>query len=513
MLVGSIRARAILSTTSDGMEKGNLWALASVGFILVALNLSALPWANIALPKQPLALPVQATAIIITDGITALLLFNQFRTSGAPHVLMLGGIFEFSALMALAQFVTFPGVFSIFDLVPQVSPWLWAVWHIGVPVGALMYWAMLSPRAAIVPETRGRTTTITVLALPAAALLVTVFAVFIHDWLPLFFTQGDNAMSQATWRTYFCGAEIILALVAAGLLLTVQQADQLLTRWFALALIALACEIFCTLILRARFTVYWWFARTDSVIASTIVLSILIAQLNRMYSAISGQSSVLSITNIMLERGVAERTADLTKALNERNLLLREVYHRVKNNLQLVDSLLMMQGRKIEDPQAREALVATRGRISALGLVHQQLMGSADLKTFDIMPFFDALSKNILESGGSDHVNISVDACELDVDLDFAVPLGLLVTELVTNSLKHAFPYGVGTISVILRNDPPGSLVLIVSDDGIGTAEKPAAGLGSRIITNLVVQLEGTMVVRHDHGTTTEIRFARPDPA
>ncbi len=214
-----------------------------------------------------------------------------------------------------------------------------------------------------------------------------------------------------------------------------------------------------------------------------------------------------------LEKVVEERT----NALNQRDLLLREVYHRVKNNLQLVDSLMMMQGRKIDDPRAKEALLSLRGRIFALGLVHQQLMGSADLKTFDVVPFLDDLSKNILEGGGTSGVNISVDACRLDVGLDFAVPLGLLVTELVTNSLKHAFPHGKGTISVVLRNDVDGRLVLVVSDDGVGPSEsfafgKTGPGLGTRIITNLVGQLDGTMVTRTENGMTTEIRLALPDP-
>ncbi|MDB5401663.1 MAG: signal transduction histidine kinase [Rhodopila sp.] len=219
----------------------------------------------------------------------------------------------------------------------------------------------------------------------------------------------------------------------------------------------------------------------------------------------------LRVAKQELEQVVEERT----RALSERDLLLREVYHRVKNNLQLVDSLLVMQGRKLEDPRAREALLSLRGRIFALGLVHQQLMGSADLKTFDVVPFLDDLSKNILEGVGTAGVNISVEACTLVVGLDFAVPLGLLVTELVTNSLKHAFPFGTGNISVILRNDIGGKLVLTVADDGIGppddnTAGKPEFGLGTRIINNLVGQLEGTMVVRRANGMTTEIRIDMP---
>jgi PAS domain S-box-containing protein len=221
--------------------------------------------------------------------------------------------------------------------------------------------------------------------------------------------------------------------------------------------------------------------------------------------------AALRVAKEELEQVVVERT----QALSQRDLLLREVYHRVKNNLQLVDSLLTMQGRKLEDPKAKQALLNMRGRIFALGLVHQQLMGSADLKTFDVIPFLDDLSKNILEGLGTGGVSLSVEACALVVGLDFAVPLGLLVTELVTNSLRHAFPDGIGNISVILQNETNGRLALIVSDDGVGLPEdRPAAsreaGLGTRIIANLVRQLGATIMVWPENGMTTEIRMALP---
>jgi two-component sensor histidine kinase len=224
----------------------------------------------------------------------------------------------------------------------------------------------------------------------------------------------------------------------------------------------------------------------------------------------------VKIAETIAARGELERVVDeRTTALKQRDLLLREVYHRVKNNLQIVDSLLMMQARRLEDPDARRALMGLRGRIYALGLVHHQLMGSADLKTFDVVPFLHELSNNILEGSTSGGVNLTVNACPLEVGLDFGVPLGLLVTELVTNSLKHAFPQGVGNISVVLRNDSDGKLVLTVSDDGAGksgngSADTAKLGLGTGIVRSLVDQLEGTMTVRIDNGMTTEIRTAMP---
>ena len=212
-----------------------------------------------------------------------------------------------------------------------------------------------------------------------------------------------------------------------------------------------------------------------------------------------------------LEDIVEERSA----ALAQRDLLLREVYHRVKNNLQIVDSLVVLQSRRISDPAAVEAMNALRNRIYALGLVHQQLMESSDLRTFDIAPFLHELSSNILEGGSSGDVALTVDACTLEVGLDFAIPLGLLVTELLNNSLKHAFPDHRGAVSVELRPDEGGEVVLVVSDNGLGLPADDAddaavAGLGQRIVAGLVAQLQATMVVDGEGGLRTEIRIARP---
>lgn len=220
----------------------------------------------------------------------------------------------------------------------------------------------------------------------------------------------------------------------------------------------------------------------------------------------------LQSAKLELEAVVEERTI----ALQQRDVLLREVYHRVKNNLQIVDALLVMQARKLSDPEAQSALLGLRRRVFALGLVHHQLMNSRDLQTFDVAPFLEELSQNILEGGAEQRINLAVRAIPLDVGLDFAIPLGLLVTELVTNSLKHAFPDGNGTISVVLERAAKSEIALIVSDDGRGhngdvsPAKAVKPGLGAGIIAGLVAQLRGTMTMRNDHGTSTEIRLAAP---
>ncbi|WP_233206742.1 sensor histidine kinase [Caulobacter sp. FWC2] len=207
-------------------------------------------------------------------------------------------------------------------------------------------------------------------------------------------------------------------------------------------------------------------------------------------------------------------SAEQAATIAQRDLLLREVYHRVKNNLQIIDSLLVMQRRRLSDPEARAALAGLRGRVFALGLVHHQLMGSQDLKTFDAAPFLEELSSNLLQGVATKDVRLSVNAMPLQVGLDFAIPLGLIVTELVTNSLKHAFPSGEGAIEVLLKRGEDDRVVLIVSDDGTAAAssgsEAAPASLGVTIVDGLVRQLGGTLTVRRGPGFHTEIDLPGP---
>jgi two-component sensor histidine kinase len=170
----------------------------------------------------------------------------------------------------------------------------------------------------------------------------------------------------------------------------------------------------------------------------------------------------------------------------------------------------------VDDPAAKVSLQALRSRIYALGLVHQQLMASSDLQTFDIAPFLHELSGHIVDGGTEGDIELAVDACPLTVNLDFAIPLGLLVTELVTNSLKHAFPDGKGKVSVVLaRDNIEGKVTLTVSDNGsagqaLNGKTLYKTGLGTRIVTGLVGQLGGSMETRMDGGMTTEIILPAP---
>lgn len=220
----------------------------------------------------------------------------------------------------------------------------------------------------------------------------------------------------------------------------------------------------------------------------------------------------LQTANVDLERLVQERT----EALDQRDLLLREVYHRVKNNMQVVDGLLLLQSRRIKDPEAVAAIDGLRKRVFALGLIHHQLMGSTDLKTFDVRAFLSELATH-LRAGAPDNVTLHIVSAPIQVDLDFAVPLGLLVTELTTNALKHAFPAGAGQINVTLDQPGDEEVVLRVADSGVGFSQVPPAdpkpSLGLTIVEGLVRQLGGRIQSTEAQGVCWEARLPAPKVA
>lgn len=274
-----------------------------------------------------------------------------------------------------------------------------------------------------------------------------------------------------------------------------------------------------------------------------LILSRKIDEQERTNQLLLASEEQVRLSNTDLELRVAQRTADLTlananlkatlrdldqakaeleavvqektEALQQRDLLLREVYHRVKNNLQIVDSIITMQESRLADPDAKTSLQSLRSRVYALGLVHQQLMSSHDLKTFDIAPFLKELAENVVASGATGQIDLDVEACELPVNLDYAVPLGLLVTELVTNSIKHAFENGDGKISVTLaRSGNDGNIEVTVSDNGRGDKEKDTVsrtGLGKKLIQGLVRQLQGKMDIQWHNGTTAKVTLPMPN--
>jgi two-component sensor histidine kinase len=212
-----------------------------------------------------------------------------------------------------------------------------------------------------------------------------------------------------------------------------------------------------------------------------------------------------------IELRVQARTAALQAALHDRDLLLQEAHHRVKNNLQVISSLISMQARAAGASASRDALEECRTRVQTIALIHQKLNQS---RNFARLPFSDYardLARDIFEAACVSPYRISLDLAVEPVALavDKATPCGLLLNELITNALRHAFPDGrAGTVRVELA--PAGAgLRLSVSDDGIGLPDgldpTRSSSLGLQIVHTLVKQLHADLEVEVAAGTCFRI--------
>jgi two-component sensor histidine kinase len=203
--------------------------------------------------------------------------------------------------------------------------------------------------------------------------------------------------------------------------------------------------------------------------------------------------------------------AELDAKNKQNELLLKEIHHRVKNNLEMVKSLIALQSAKLEDGVSKEAMLASQNRVQSMGIIHQKLYQGTNLGAIEMKDYFVNLGEGILDTfNADDKVKIECAMEDLNLDVDTAVPIGLIVNELLTNALKYAFPEGVkGQISISLTQKD-NDLLLKVSDNGIGKTEgsKPkGTGFGTQLIQLLTKQLNGTITEEHTNGTSVFFNF------
>ena len=209
-----------------------------------------------------------------------------------------------------------------------------------------------------------------------------------------------------------------------------------------------------------------------------------------------------------VEREVAKRTRDLTVALAEKDLLIHEVDHRVKNNLQMVAGLLSMQTKAITDPPARAAMEAMLTRVEALGTVHRRLYQSNDVARFDVAEFARDLSTDLVRGSGRT-IRLHLDLETVEVPVEKAPPVALILNELITNTLKHAFPgERAGRMSITVA--PSGNYIGIkIADDGVGMPVEVMAkrSFGKRLTESLARQLNASIAWSSNNpGTIVNIR-------
>ena len=227
-----------------------------------------------------------------------------------------------------------------------------------------------------------------------------------------------------------------------------------------------------------------------------------------------GSTDVLAIV-----RDISASKAEgvIRKSLREKEVLLKEVHHRVKNNLQVISSLLKLQAMNVSDVAARDVFAQSRSRVHSIALVHEKLYQSKDLSHVDFDDYARVLVESLFHAHEAAERGISpvIHIDERILAVDAAIPCGLIINELVTNALRHGFPDGrTGSVQVALRrigSERPGWIELRVTDDGVGLPAdvdpRSVASLGLDLVFTFAEQLDAEVDVRRDHGTAFYVRF------
>lgn len=232
--------------------------------------------------------------------------------------------------------------------------------------------------------------------------------------------------------------------------------------------------------------------------------------------------SIISIIGIILLSGLLysqwrlyqktkAQNIIISKANDEKNILLKEIHHRVKNNLQVISSLLKLQSKYIKDDTAVKAIAEGRSRVQSMALLHQNLYQDDNLKGVNMKDYFTNLIQGLFDAYNieEDAIALQADIDPLVLDVDTVIPLGLITNELISNALKHAFTSESNGVLKVSLKEVNKTLILTVSDNGIGKKSpmdpNAKSGFGKMLIQSLSSKLEAEIVERQDNGTSIEI--------
>jgi two-component sensor histidine kinase len=257
------------------------------------------------------------------------------------------------------------------------------------------------------------------------------------------------------------------------------------------------------------------------IISQTITQRRLTGQLqksrNELEQRVTERTAELQGVNARLVVEIAQRvtTQDkLTGSLREKEVLLKEIHHRVKNNLQTISSLLSLQGRHITDTAVQGMFRDTQSRVKSISLIHEKLYQSADLAHVDFAGYLRKLTTDLFHTYGADgaRIKLAVEGEGVFLTVDKAIPASLIVNELISNAFKYAFPGDrAGTLRVAVTPTGPGRVQLAVDDDGVGLPAvfifNEAPSLGLQLVRTLSDQLEGRLELDRENGTHYKLKF------
>lgn len=468
-----------------------------------AAALALLPFAKLAGPAIPGLNPGFSVGIFVTEITVGFLLFVRFREQRDIALFILACAYLYSALMAVPYLLTFPDALLGARAViggPQSTSWIFVPWI--VVFALLTMTAVLLAAGGEIVVDPGNVDRLVAIGIGTVAIAVAAF-VANALWFIEFFPSLIAGMGFTPWGVApgYVAVGILLGSTAL-IFLRVRRHTELFV-WLALALTAMACANLLSNYGGARYTLGWTIGRLSWLASGLVLFLYFIGQFVR-------QQKFLGRARDILEQRVAERTADLTKTIVQRDLLLREVHHRVKNNFQVMSSLINFMSAHASD-DTKETLEHLHRRVYSLGLVYRQLM-QTDMAMFDVRPFLDELCASLAEwpASGAMRLRVTAEADPLRADLDSAGPMALLITELVTHAVKRGFAQDrLGKVSIALRLRPSGEAVLTVADNSLGEPHTTEDG-ESRIAVALVRQLNGTLEIGRGDGTTVTVVLRHP---
>lgn len=217
------------------------------------------------------------------------------------------------------------------------------------------------------------------------------------------------------------------------------------------------------------------------------------------------------------QRELTRNNIQLKKLNLQKEMLIKEVHHRVKNNLMIISSLLNLQSNYLKDEESKEIFKESQNRAKSMALIHERLYRSTDLKNIDFREYITTLAHDLYRTYVNDpsRIGLELNIQDVNMDIDVAIPLGLILNELITNSMKHAFPDGQeGKVSISFGKKGD-EFVLKVRDDGIGLPPDmdytKTNSLGMQLVTSLTSQLNGKLELDNTNGTNFIITFPERD--
>ncbi len=375
--------------------------------------------------------------------------------------------------MALSQFLTFPDTFTANLVVPAVSPWLWTIWHFGFPILIIGYLITASQRPEQAVDRPVRAMMLMIVGTTSAVVLVTAGLIWKNDQLPAFFKAiTDQHADHISWSEWLFGANIALFLCAGIAVTSSRPRLSALHLCLILTLTAQACEVFCVMFLHSRYTLYWFFARFDGVVASSTVLILFLLDNARLYRDLAN-------ANRTLERNVSERTAQLLTALEDReranrakNRFLATASHDLRQPVQALRlHLHLLTQKKLDDPAMQvvktigETLNSTESMLGKLMEFAALECGKITVRSqwVRLDELVGTIAGEALPEAKAKGLCLRtrVFPCAIETD---PVLLERILRNLVSNALRYTTN---GGLLIGLRRRP-GAVVIAVYDTGIG---------------------------------------------